>query len=122
MSVDEKSADWPPVTDFDYVSGSSQQESDAKWQEQREKCPVAWSSLYGGHWVLSRYAEVSAAFRDWETFSSERQHPDYVAITIVPGKHKLVVPEELIRRRGISTAGCSHQCCHPRRRSAFIHR
>ena len=38
--------------------------------EMREHCPVAWSERYGGFWVVSSYAEVHAALRDTETFSS----------------------------------------------------
>lgn len=33
------------------------------------KCPVAWTEHNGGHWVISSYAAVASAFRDWERFS-----------------------------------------------------
>ncbi|MFB8280256.1 cytochrome P450 [Nocardia colli] len=36
----------------------------------RERTPVAYSSAHGGMWILSGYADVKAALRDHETFSS----------------------------------------------------
>ncbi|ADP81387.1 cytochrome P450 [Pseudofrankia inefficax] len=32
--------------------------------------PVVWSSAYGGHWVVTGYAEAHSVLRDHETFSS----------------------------------------------------
>jgi cytochrome P450 len=85
-----------PVVDFDYQRGTSQAESDGQWREMRDKCPVGWSELYGGHWVISRYAEVSAAYRDWELFSSERRGDlELTSIVIAPTKVPPYNPEEL---------------------------
>jgi cytochrome P450 len=36
----------------------------------RDRTPVAHTPAHGGMWVLSRYADVKAALRDHETFSS----------------------------------------------------
>lgn len=40
------------------------------WQEQRKKCPVAYSENYGGFWVVTRYQDIVNMLRDWKTFSS----------------------------------------------------
>lgn len=32
--------------------------------------PVAWSDECGGYWILSRFEDVRAALKDWETYSS----------------------------------------------------
>lgn len=37
-----------------------------------EETPVAWSEKHDGFWVLSRYDDVTAAFRDFKTFSSKK--------------------------------------------------
>ena len=37
-----------------------------------EDTPVAWSSKHDGFWVISRYDEVTTAFRDFKTFSSKK--------------------------------------------------
>ena len=58
-------------------------------------CPVAWTESNGGHWVLSDYASVAAAFRDWETFSSARTDPEVSSLTIAPNKLPPLYPEEL---------------------------
>ncbi len=43
------------------------------WRRFRAReCPVAHSELYGGSWLPTRYADVVAAARDWETFTSSR--------------------------------------------------
>ena len=38
-------------------------------------CPVVWTEDNGGHWIVGTYDLVATAFRDWETFSSERTRP-----------------------------------------------
>ncbi|WP_216892301.1 cytochrome P450 [Nocardia alni] len=37
-----------------------------------EEKPVAWSTKHDGFWVLNRFEDVTAAFRDYKTFSSRR--------------------------------------------------
>jgi len=32
--------------------------------------PIVWNTTYGGFWVVSGYEEATAAYQDWETFSS----------------------------------------------------
>ena len=36
----------------------------------REQCPVGWSDLYGGFYVVTSYENVFAVGEDWSTFSS----------------------------------------------------
>lgn len=45
-------------------------DSYAKYAEWRQRCPVAHSDAYGGFYLLNRYADVRAAAKDWQTYSS----------------------------------------------------
>jgi cytochrome P450 len=36
--------------------------------------PVAWSDAVGGFWMLTKYADVTAAANDWEAFTVEEGH------------------------------------------------
>ena len=58
------------------------------------ECPVAWTEHNGGHWVISSYDTVAAAFRDWERFSSARTDPDRSAIAFTASKVPVCLPEE----------------------------
>ncbi len=55
-------------------------------------CPVVWTEHNGGHWIVSNYELVAAAFRDWERFSSERTDPDRSAIAFTNSKRPGVLP------------------------------
>ncbi|WP_419928910.1 cytochrome P450 [Candidatus Poriferisocius sp.] len=49
--------------------------NDSYWdimRDLRENCPVAHSDARGGFWILTRYEDVLAADRDWETFCSNK--------------------------------------------------
>jgi cytochrome P450 len=85
-----------PVVDFDLDAATSRAASDAAWEAVRATgCPVAWTERNGGHWVITGYEEVAAAFRDWERFSSARLNdPDQCAISFSNGKVPLLLPEE----------------------------
>lgn len=84
-----------PRVDFDLGAATSRSRSDALWASLREEgCPVAWTDRNGGHWVISGYRQVAAAFRDWKRFSSERVDPDRCAISFSNGKVPLLLPEE----------------------------
>jgi cytochrome P450 len=84
-----------PVVDFDLFAATSRERSDAAWRELREECPVAWTDRNGGHWIVSGYEQVAAAFRDWEHFSSARTNPEYCAITLGDSVLPLLTPEEI---------------------------
>ena len=48
----------------------SVEEAYSAYDRLRESCPVGHSQAFGGHWVLTRYANVRTAAKDWRTFSS----------------------------------------------------
>lgn len=41
-----------------------------KYEQWRAKCPVAHSDAHGGFFMFTRYADVRAAAKDWQTYSS----------------------------------------------------
>jgi len=84
-----------PVVDFDLFAALTRNASDAAWLELREQCPVAWTERNGGHWVLSSYEDVAAAFRDWEHFSSARTDPAVSSIVLGNSRLPLLTPEEI---------------------------
>lgn len=70
---------------FDHNSPEFGADMRAGWRALQEKCPVAHSEQHGGFWVLTRYADVSAAARDDATFSSARHPADSeLASTMIP--------------------------------------
>jgi cytochrome P450 len=101
-----------PRVAFDHFAQRSLQESTDAWRAVRQQGPVGWTDANGGHWVVSGYAEVSAAFRDWEAFSSARTNPEYSSVTLGDSKLPKLVPEELdppewyARRRVLSELLC----------------
>jgi cytochrome P450 len=84
-----------PRVDFDLFGSTTRGSSDDAWRSVRDaKCPVAWTEHNGGHWVISSYEAVAAAFRNWERFSSERTDPDRSAIAFTNSKVPVCLPEE----------------------------
>jgi cytochrome P450 len=57
-------------------------------------CPVVWTEDNGGHWIVGTYELVADAFRDWETFSSERRDPGRSAIAFTNSSLPPCLPEE----------------------------
>lgn len=84
-----------PVVDFDHLSHTTSAGSNDAWRRLREEHPVAWTEANGGHWVISGYAEVAAAYRDWETFSSARSDPAISSLSIPDAPLPPLHPEEL---------------------------
>lgn len=84
-----------PVAEFDVFAHDSMARSNEAWAALRARCPVSWTPLNGGHWTVAGYEEVSAAFRDWETFSSARTDPERSSISIASSRIPLLIPEEL---------------------------
>jgi cytochrome P450 len=41
-----------------------------RYAELREHCPVAWSEALGGHWIVTRHADIVQILQDPESFSS----------------------------------------------------
>ncbi len=93
--MDSKSRTTCPHVDFDLFGTTSRAASDDAWRAVRDTgCPVAWTEHSGGHWVVSTYDAVSAAFRDWERFSSERTDPERSAIAFTNSNVPVCLPEE----------------------------
>jgi cytochrome P450 len=44
-----------------------------RYAELRSTCPVAWSDELGGHWVVTRHADIVRVLQDPETFSAVTQ-------------------------------------------------
>jgi cytochrome P450 len=61
-------SDW--ATDFDHTASEWVADPYPIWDELRERCPVAHSDRYGGVWLPTRHADVSAVAYDSDLFSS----------------------------------------------------
>ena len=64
----------PPVedfaTDFDHTDAKWVKDPYPIWEDLRERCPVAHTERYGGAWLPTRHADVSAIAHDTEHFTS----------------------------------------------------
>lgn len=93
-----------PVIEFDHLSAQYAADPLSVYREMRSRCPVAWTEAHDGFWVTSTYAEVFAASRDDETFSSEQG----VVIPAESGLHLLPIevdpPELRPYRRAMNPA------------------
>jgi cytochrome P450 len=103
-----------PIIDFDLFAAVTRAESDESWREPRERCPVAWTERNGGHWVISGYDEVAAAFRDWEHFSSARTDPEISSIVLGDSRLPLLTPEEIDPPDWYSVRGILSELLAPR--------
>lgn len=56
--------------DFDHHRSALALNPDHVYTELRDTCPVAWTEAHGGFWVLSRYKEVEAMYKDTRSFST----------------------------------------------------
>ena len=61
-------ADW--ATDYDLLDPGYVVDPYAIWDRLREECPVAHSNRWGGSWMPTRYADITAVAHDVERFSS----------------------------------------------------
>lgn len=62
-------ANW--ATDFDHTHPDYAAQAPEIWEDLRERCPVAHSDRFGGTWLPTRHADISAIAHDTEHFSSE---------------------------------------------------
>ncbi len=70
-ATDEATRSEAAAGDYDLFGRDFVRDPAPYWREFRSReCPVAHSDLYGGSWLPTRYADVVAAARDWETFTS----------------------------------------------------
>jgi hypothetical protein len=60
--------DW--MTDYDLLDPGYVVDPYAIWDRLRTECPVAHSARWGGSWMPTRYADVTAVAHDVERFSS----------------------------------------------------
>jgi cytochrome P450 len=58
------------MSDFDPLASDAPDDAHAMYADLRGRCPVAHTDAYGGHWALTRYADVAAAASDSRTFIS----------------------------------------------------
>ncbi|MBA2667637.1 MAG: cytochrome P450 [Trueperaceae bacterium] len=56
--------------EFDHYTEAWVEDPHTVYADLRARCPVAHSAAHGGFWVLTRYEDLAAALRDWETFAS----------------------------------------------------
>jgi cytochrome P450 len=86
-------SDW--ASDFDVMDPSYVTDPYPIWDELRERCPVARTERRKGAWLLTTYADVTAAAHDIDTFSSlevgvitndpeEQDGPDPLAYGLPP--------------------------------------
>jgi cytochrome P450 len=61
-------ADW--ATDFDHTDASYAADPFSIWDDLRRRCPVAHSQRYGGVWLPTLHADISAIAHDPTRFSS----------------------------------------------------
>ncbi|WP_181782864.1 cytochrome P450 [Pseudonocardia pini] len=85
-----------PTVEFDHHFGAEGTQPEEAYRELREKCPVAWTEANGGHWVVTKHADVTQVFMDYGSFSSARTDPtgELSTLAIPPLPMKLNVPEE----------------------------
>src|SRR4029079_6024100 len=73
----------PTQVEFDLTSMTTRQASDEALEAVKATgCPVVWTEDNGGHWIVGTYDLVATAFRDWETFSSERRGTGRPAVRV----------------------------------------
>jgi cytochrome P450 len=61
-------ADW--ATDFDHTDEQWAADPFPIWDDLRSGCPIAHTHRYGGAWLPTRHADVSAIANDTEHFTS----------------------------------------------------
>ena len=78
--------DW--ATDYDLFDPDYVADPYPIWDDLRGRCPVAHSDRYGGSWMTTTYADVTAIARDPEHFSSRNVSvippPDESESTLLP--------------------------------------
>ncbi len=76
---------------FDHHRPITEVKPEDAFLDLQQRCPVAWSDTYGGFWILTRYRDVAAVYRDHKRFSTA----DGVGIPRLPGPR--VVPSDMDR-------------------------
>jgi cytochrome P450 len=81
-----------PLVDFDTLDPNFIHAPFDKYTHLRNECPVAYTEMDGGVWLLSRYEDVRNALLDYETFSSSGPHG--IFLPHFP-KHAPFIPPEV---------------------------
>ncbi len=74
--------------DVDVFGSEYVQDAPKVWKRLRSECPVAHTSLHGGGWLPTTYADISSIAYDTENFSSRdvgvAATPEGVALLVAP--------------------------------------
>ena len=74
--------------DIDVFGPEYVQEAPEVWKRLRSECPVAHTSLNGGGWLPTSYADISSVAYDTENFSSRdigvARTPEGVSLLVAP--------------------------------------
>ena len=89
--------------DFDALAAEDFDSPYPMYADLRARCPVAYSSAWGGFWALTRYEDVAAAAADYSTFTTSVQNvvPKLAFTGRRPPLH-LDPPEHSLYRRVIN--------------------
>jgi cytochrome P450 len=72
MTEAVRTAESPELqTDFDIHDPAGVETIFGQYADLRSRCPIAHSTKYGGHWVMTRYDDIHEVMRNPEIFSSE---------------------------------------------------
>jgi cytochrome P450 len=80
----ELAAEWCPRPNRDYSD---------EYKEMQARCPLAYSTDFGGFWTLTRYEDVTKVLRDWRKFESGQPFVEFpnlprsIPISINPPEH-----------------------------------
>jgi cytochrome P450 len=88
--VTERSIPDDLVVDFDIHDDGLTPKVYERYAELRRSCPVAWTNSHGGHWIVTRYADIHEISHCPEVFSN---HP--VAIPPNLGQDRPLIPLEI---------------------------
>jgi cytochrome P450 len=84
--------DW--ATDYDIFDGDYVTDPFPVWDDLREQCPIAHSDRWGGSWLPTTYADVTAIARDIEHFSSR-------SVSVVPPPEDQLEPGQGLLPAGV---------------------
>jgi cytochrome P450 len=78
----------PTALDFDHHDPGFVENPWPVYDELRRLAPVARSEQHGGFWLMTRFADVRAAAKDWQTFTSSVPN-----VTSIPSSHPRAEPD-----------------------------
>jgi cytochrome P450 len=84
--------DW--ATDYDIFDADYVSDPFPVWDDLRQQCPIAHSDRWGGSWLPTTYADVTAIARDIEHFSSR-------SVSVVPPPKDQLEPGQGLLPAGV---------------------